>query len=80
MLCEKGDLRYLDTEDLNRVISDTPVVPRETTLTYSDSTETGSPVESEIVRVVSVSTMEITDITRFKKKSSRRGYLNASTK
>ena len=35
----------------NRVISDISVVLRETTLTISDSTETGSSVEVEVVRV-----------------------------
>ena len=41
------------------------VLLRETTLTILDSIETGSPVETEIVRVVSLSTTEITEITRF---------------
>ena len=51
----------------NRVILDISVVLRETTLISSDSIETGSPVETEIVRVVSLSKTEITEITRFKK-------------
>ena len=38
----------------------------ETTLTISYSIDIVSPVESEIVRVVSLSTTEITDITGFK--------------
>ena len=61
-------LRYPDLEDrvFNRVISDISVVLGETTLTISDSVETGSPVESEIVRVVSLRTAELTEITRFK--------------
>ena len=42
---------------------------RETTLTISDSIETASPVEIKIVRVVSPSTTEITDLTRFKNQS-----------
>ena len=55
-------------QSLNRVISDMSVVLRESTLTISDSIETVSPVEPGIVRVVSVSTTEITQITRLKKK------------
>ena len=60
-------VRYSDREDriFNRVISDISVVLRETTLTISDFMVTDSPVESEIVRVVSLSTTEITEITRF---------------
>ena len=42
-----------DNKIFNRVISDIAVVLREITLTVSESIETGSPVESEIVRVVS---------------------------
>ena len=38
----------------------------ETKCTISDSIETDSTVESEIVRVVSLSTTEITEIIRFK--------------
>ena len=38
------------------------IVLRETTLTTSDSVETGSPVEIKIVRVVSLSAMKITKI------------------
>ena len=37
-------------------------MPREDTLTIPDSIKTGSPVESEIVKVVSLSTTEITEI------------------
>ena len=59
---------YLFPENFNRVISDIYVKLRETTLTISDFTETGSPVEFNIVRVVSLSTTEITEMTRFKKK------------
>ena len=53
---------YPDPEDrtFNRVISDIYVVPRETTLTITDSIEIGSTVETEIVRVVSLNTTEIT--------------------
>ena len=54
----------------NRVISDISVVLRETTLTFSDSIEAGLPVEYEIARVVSLSSTEITDITRFNKNRS----------
>ena len=48
----------------NRVISDISAVSREATLT-SDSIERDSQVETEIVRVVFLSTTEITEITRF---------------
>ena len=60
-------LRNPDHEDriFNRVISDISVVLWETTLTISESLRTGSPVESEIVRVVSLSTTEIPKITRY---------------
>ena len=68
-----------DPEDriFNRAISDISVVLRETTLTISYSIETGSQVETEKVRVVSLSSTEITEITWFKKKktSSGKGYL-----
>ena len=59
-------LGYPDSEDriLNRVISDISVVLWETTLTVSESTETVSPVESEIVRMVSLSTTEIAETIR----------------
>ena len=40
------------------VLSRISVVQRETTLTISESIETNSPVESEIVRVVPLSTTE----------------------
>ena len=57
-----GRVKVFIPEDLifNRVIS----VISETTLTISDSIETESPVESEIGRVASLSSMEITEITR----------------
>ena len=66
----KCHLRHPDSEDrmLNSIISDISIVQRETTLTISDSIETGSNVETEIVRVVSLSTTEITEITRLKTK------------
>ena len=50
-----------------------PFLLRETTLTFSYSIETGSPVETEIVRVVSLSTTEIIEITRFVKPIFRFG-------
>ena len=61
-------LRYQNPEDriFNCIILDISVVPRDTTPTISDSTETGLPVKSEIVRVVSLIKMEITEIIRFK--------------
>ena len=46
---------------------------RETTLTISDSIETVSPVESEIMRVVSLSTTKMPEITRFKTKTDLQG-------
>ena len=66
-------LKSLDPEDqiFNRVLSDISVPLRQTTLNTSDSMETDSPFETEKVRVVSLSTMEITEITRFKKKKKR---------
>ena len=74
---EGPPLRYSYPEDriFNRVISDISVVQRETTLTTSDSIEASSPVKSEIVRVVSFNTMEITEITRFIKQFSWSIYL-----
>ena len=53
----------------NGVISDISVVLKETSLTITDSVETSSPVESEIVQVVySLSSTEIPEKTRYKKK------------
>ena len=74
---QKPNLTYLYPEDriFNRVIWDISVVVRETTLTISDSTETVSPVKSQIVRVASLDTTEITEITRFKQPFFRVGYL-----
>ena len=50
-------LKVSDTKDriFNRVISDIFVVLRETTLTISYFIETVSPVQSEILRVVTLS-------------------------
>ena len=69
-------LRYPDPDDIifNRVISDISVVVRENTITISDSIEIGSPGESEMVRMLSRSTTEITEITRLKIRSSGSGY------
>ena len=66
-------LRYSYPEDriFNRVISDISIVVRETTLTISDSPKTVSPIKSEIVRVVSLSTKKITEIK--KKKTDPQG-------
>ena len=50
---------YPEKRTFNRVISDISVVPKETTRTMSDSIETSSPVESGVVRVVSLGTTEI---------------------
>ena len=68
-------LEYLDPVDrnFNRVIVDISVVQRETTLTFSDAIETGSPLETEIVRVVPLSITEMTEITLFKKKKKYSG-------
>ena len=54
-----------------RVISEIYVVLREATLTTPDSIQTGSPGETEIVRVVSFIISEITEITQFKGKKKR---------
>ena len=71
-------LKYLDPEDriFNYVISDIPVVLRETTLTISDSFDTGSPVKFEIVRVVYLSVTKISEITQLKNRSSGSEYLH----
>ena len=70
ILSSGNELRYHYPEDpiFNCVISDISVVLRETTLTISDSNETGSPVKTQIVRVVSLSITERTKMTQFKKK------------
>ena len=54
---------------LNSVIWDVFVVLSEITLHISDSTGVPVSMESEIMRVVSLSTMEISEITDLKKKS-----------
>ena len=64
---DKG-IRTLKNGIFDRVFSGISVVLRETTLTTLDSIETDSPVEGEIVIVVSLSAMEIAEITRFIKK------------
>ena len=69
----------LKTSFLILLFSDISVALRKTILTISDSIETGPPVESEIVRVVSLSTTEITEITRFRRKIIFRAvYLKCS--
>ena len=60
-------LRYPEDRIFNRLILDISFVLRENTLTFSDSIETLSPVEFVLVRVVSLSTTEVTEITRLKK-------------
>ena len=64
-----SDLRYPDTEDriFNYVISDISVALGEINPTISDSIETCSPVETEIVSVVSLTTTKITEITQVRK-------------
>ena len=82
LFLEAFKLRYSNPEDqiFNRVISDISAVLRETTLTISDYIETGSPVESEIVRLFSRSTVEITgEITRLIKPIFRSEYLNTTS-
>ena len=70
-------LRYSDSEDrkFNRVISHFSVVLREITLTILDFNEPGSPVESKTVRVVSLSTTEITEIPRLKQSNDLHGLI-----
>ena len=55
------EIKVFNPEDwiFNHVILDIYVVLRETTLTISDSNEIGSPVESEIMRVVFLCSTEI---------------------
>ena len=65
-----SDLRL---KTFNRVITDISVVIRKTTDTISDSIETGSSVESEIVRVVFPCATEITGIARVKKNRHLQG-------
>ena len=68
------DLTYPDPVGriFNRVISDISVILWDNTLIISDSIEKDSPVETEIVRVLSLSTPEITEVTRFKKMKERK--------
>ena len=68
-------VHYYAPEDriFDHVISDISVVLRETTLSISYSIETGSPAETEIIRMVFLRTTEITKITRFKKKNDLQG-------
>ena len=62
-------VRYPNLEDriFNHDIADNSVVQWQTPLTISDSFETGSPVKTEIVTVVSLST---TDTLNGKSKSN----------
>ena len=72
-------LRYPKPEDrffLSRVISVISVVLSETTLTMSVSAGEPVSMETEIVRVVPLSTTEISEMTRLKIRSSGSGYLN----
>ena len=55
--------------DLNSVFSVISVVLRGSTLTFSDSTVEPVPMESEIMRVISLSTTEISEMTRLKTRS-----------
>ena len=58
-------LRYPDHKDriFNLVISDISVLQRETALTLSDFIDTGSPLETEKVKMISLSIMEKKDNT-----------------
>ena len=62
---QKGDLRYPNTVDriFNNVLSNISIVQRETPLIISDKIEKVSQIVSEIVRVVSLSTIKIMEIT-----------------
>ena len=63
----------------NRVFSDFSVVLRETTLAVSDSTVTSLLDESEIVRVVSLYTMEVSEVTRLEKNKKITDLLGKDT-
>ena len=73
-------LRYPDPEDriFSRVFADISVIAGKTTLTISSFIETGTQVEYEIVRVVSLGTRKKNEITRLKKKKRSSGseYFN----
>ena len=74
----QGVLKVSDPEDrffLIRAISEISVVLSKTTLIISDSTGEPVSMESEIVRVDSLSATEISEITRFKIRSSWSRYL-----
>ena len=70
-------LRYsaLEIGFTNRVTSVISVLQRETTLINPDSTGEPVSMESKIVRVVSLSTTEISEITRLKIRSAGSKYL-----
>ena len=61
---------------LNSIISVISVVLRETALTISDSTGELFSMKSDTVRVVSLSTTEISEKTRLKPRSSGSACLN----
>ena len=61
---------------LNRVIAAISVALRETTLTISDSNDKTISLESETVKVVSLSTMEISEITWLQIRFLGSRYLN----
>ena len=67
--CRQFKVFHPEDRIFNRAISDISVVLRESTLAISDSIETCSPFESEIVSVVTLSTTEITEITRLKNRN-----------
>ena len=70
---KKVKVSYPEDKIFNGVISEFTVALRETTFTISHSIETGSPVKTEIERVVSLSTTEISEIIRFKKQEGQDG-------
>ena len=60
----KDELKVFEPRKSDFLTSDISVALRETILAISNSIETGSPVETEIVRVVSLTITEKTAITR----------------
>ena len=73
-ICTLVHLRYSDPEDrfffFNHVISIISTALRETTLTIPDSSCEPFSMKSEVVRVVSLSTTELSQLTRLKVCSS----------
>ena len=78
-LCGNG-LRNRDPDGrvYNRAVLDISVVLWETILAISDSIETSSPIETETIGVVSLSTTEITEMIRFQKTDPQGGHTLSS--